>query len=220
MNILTDLIESNKVKFDLYYKYLLEQNKIHNFTTIVDYEDVYKKDFLDSLIAYDIIYHNCVVLDIGAGAGFPSVPLKIVRDDITVTMLDSVKKKVNFLNDLVSVLGLTNIIAKHLRIEDYKDYENYDTVVSRAVANLSTLTEYALPFVKIGGYFLAYKSNSIENELNEANKAIQVCGGKLEGVQEFCLDGNIVRKLVIIKKVQRTPDGYPRGGNKPRLKPL
>jgi len=220
MNILTDKISLHKHKFDLYFDYLIKTNLVHNLTAIVDYEDVLAKHFLDSITAEHLLPTNANMLDIGAGAGFPSVPIKIMRDDIKVTMLDSVAKKVNFLKELINILDLSDIKAIHTRVEDYKDKGLYDIVVSRAVAGLPTLVEYALPFLKVGGKFVAYKSNNIESELIKAKSAIQICGGTLDDILEVKIDRYTTRKLITIKKESPTPSGYPRRGNKPRLKPL
>jgi len=215
---------------ETYFNYLIEQNKIHNLTAITDRDEVWVKHFEDSLAAADLIPRGAKVLDIGAGAGFPSVPLKIKREDINVTMLDSVRKKVDFLNNLVELLGLSDIKAIHTRIEDFipslrgkaeaipcKDI--YNVCVARAVAKLNVLCEYALPFVKVGGIFIAYKSVEIDKELEEASNAIKILGGELKEIKDYSLKFG-ERKLIVIKKTKPTPPEYPRGGNKPRLKPL
>ena len=210
-------------KFELYYNYLTEQNKIHNLTAITEREDVWTKHFEDSIAAADIIPSGAGVLDIGAGAGFPSVPLKIVRGDIVVTMLDGVKKKAEFLNGLIKLLELDGITAAHGRVEERRAaaaQDNFDVSVARAVARLNILCEYALPFVKIGGIFIAYKSSDIDGELAEAQNALKILGGEIDNIKEYTLGGGIKRKLVIIRKARQSPDKYPRGGNKPRLKPL
>ncbi|MCL2370389.1 MAG: 16S rRNA (guanine(527)-N(7))-methyltransferase RsmG [Firmicutes bacterium] len=238
-------------KFETYYNYLIAENQKYNLTAITEREDVFAKHFEDSLAGADLIPNGASVLDIGAGAGFPSVPLKIVRDDITVTMLDSVGKKVDFLNRLVGILELEGIEAIHTRIEDYrlgnreqgignsgglgsnnsqklssKSYPlipKHDIVVARAVASLNILCEYALPFVKVGGSFVAYKAVGVEDEIKAAQNAIKILGGKIAQVKQVsleCKGEKLERNLVVVTKVADTPPKYPRSGNKPRLQPL
>jgi len=217
-------------KFETYYNYLISENQKYNLTAITDMEEVFVKHFEDSLTAADLIPHNASVLDIGAGAGFPSVPLKLVRDDITVTMLDSVGKKADFLNKLIGLLKLERIKAIHVRVEDYMTAKTnpptrpeFDIVTARAVAPLNTLAEYALPFVKIGGKFIAYKSSEIDNEINNAQNALKILGGKIiktKHVTLLCKDEKINRSLVVVAKISETPPQYPRKGNKPRLQAL
>ncbi|MBR2967736.1 MAG: 16S rRNA (guanine(527)-N(7))-methyltransferase RsmG [Clostridia bacterium] len=209
-----------KQKFDLYYDLLVSWNEKFNLTSVTDREKVELLHFKDSILASDIIPNNSAVLDIGSGAGFPAIPLKIVRNDIDVTMVDSVNKKVTFLNEVISSLKLSGIKAIHKRIEDLNKEEKYDVVTSRAVAPLNVLVEYCLPFVKIGGFMIAYKSTQISEELDNAKKAIDVIGGKLEEIKQIELNEEIIRNFVIIKKIKESPKGYPRGGNKPRLKPI
>ena len=160
------------------------------------------------------------MLDIGSGAGFPGLPLKIVRPDLTVTLLDSVNKKVAFVSDVVAELKLSGVTAVHARIEDFPHKGEYDAVVSRAVAELSTLAEYALPFVKIGGAFIAYKSEKAESEAEAAASAITLLGGRIREIREAFVAAGLTRKLIIIDKIAPTPPKYPRGKNLPRLKPL
>ncbi len=214
----TDILENPR--FEAYFDLLTERNKVMNLTAITDRQDVYKKHFKDSLLPIDYIPEGASVLDIGSGAGFPGIPIAIARGDIVITLADSLKKRVDFLNDVIARLQLTNCRALHVRIEDFKERERFDTVVSRAVAALCTLAEYALPFVKKGGTFIAYKGNDIAREVEEAKKAISVLGGEVEDIVEIPLDEEIMRKFVIIKKKTATPAKYPRGGNKPRLSPI
>jgi len=214
-----------KENFELYYQYLIQQNNIHNLTAVTKREEVWVKHFDDSLAGLNLMPYDADILDIGAGAGFPSVPLKIVRDDLSITMIDSVKKKVDFLNGLIEFLGLNKITAKHIRAEDMRraSAAQYDVCVARAVARLNVLSEYALPFVKVGGIFIAYKSADIDGEIEEAKTAFKILGGEVDNIKKYTLDCNgekVERKLVVIKKINETPSQYPRGGNKPRLKPL
>ena len=210
--------------FSHFFDILKRENKKINLTRIIEEEDVAKKHFLDSIFAQDFIQQNAKVIDIGAGAGFPSIPLKIIRDDLDFTLLDSVNKKVDFLNTAIKELNLKNIVAIHERCEDLSQKtefrETFDVCVVRAVAELNILCEYCLPFVKVGGIFIAYKSENIDEELQRAEKAIKIMGGELEKVFYYNLDENRKNCLVIIKKIRRTPKQYPRRGNKPRSLPI
>lgn len=213
-------------QFQIYYDMLIEKNKVMNLTAITEKRDVILKHFLDSIaILNHISLSDEAILDIGTGAGFPGIPLKIVRPDCSITLLDSLNKRVGFLNDVIQELDLKDIKALHGRAEDYarqKEYrEQYDYVVSRAVANLATLSEYCLPFVKLSGYFISYKSGQVEEELAKAKSAIFLCGGKSETVHYFTLpDSEDRRSLVHIKKVKGTPKQYPRKAGTPAKKPL
>ena len=165
------------------------------------------------------------LLDLGTGAGFPGIPLKIMNPDCSITLLDSLNKRVLFLNEVIEALSLEKIEAIHGRAEEIarkKEYrEQYDLVCSRAVANLSTLSEYCLPFVAMNGYFISYKSGNVEEELEKSKGAIYLCGGKCESVDHFMLpDSDISRSLVAIKKVKKTPKQYPRKSGTPSKNPL
>lgn len=212
--------ERVKAAFDRYAEMLTERNEKVNLTAITDPEEIRVKHFIDSLAAVDIIPDGAKVLDIGSGAGFPGIPLKIVRDDLAVTLLDSVNKKVAFLCDVIADLGLKNITAVHARIEDFPYKAEFDIVVSRAVAELTTLAEYALPFVKVGGTFVAYKSEKAEAEAAAAENAINLLGGRIREIREVFVAPGITRKLIITDKIAPAPPKYPRGKNLPRLKPL
>ena len=172
----------------------------------------------DSMLGLPLIKGK--VLDIGSGAGFPGLVFAVENGSLDVTMLDSVGKKVNYVNTVISALGLKNARAIHSRVEDLPDKGAFDTVTARAVARLNVLAEYALPFVKIGGAFIAYKSGDSEEEINEAKYAIKILGGKIERVMEEVLDEQTVRKIIVVRKISRSPDLYPRKGNKARLNPL
>ena len=217
-----DLSDSQIEGFKTYFNLLKEWNEKFNLTTILNEEDIVVKHFLDSVLCVKSLKNGSKVLDIGSGAGFPALPLKIVNDTLDVTMIDSVNKKVTFLNEVISKLNLKNAHAYHTRAEDMAKGENrekYDYVVSRAVASLNTLSEYCLPFVKINGYFVAYKSEKAEEEIEISNNAIAKLGGKIEKIDEIDLFG-AKRKFIYVKKVAHTPNIYPRGKNKPRLDPL
>ena len=176
--------------------------------------------FKDSILPQELICRDAKLLDIGSGAGFPAIPLKIVRNDLDVTMVDSVNKKVTFLQEVIQKLGLEGIKAIHKRIEELDKQNKFDVVTSRAVAPLNVLVEYCLPFVKRNGIMIAYKSLDIDEELKQAANAIEILGGSKPEIKQIELNEEIKRNFVIIKKVKETPLGYPRGGNKPRLKPI
>ena len=217
-----EIISNERVRaaFDRYAEMLTERNEKVNLTAITDPDEIRVKHFTDSLAAIDLIKTGATVLDIGSGAGFPGIPLKIARDDISVTLLDSVNKKVAFMNDVIADLGLKNIEAVHARIEDFPHKGEFDVAVSRAVAELTTLAEYALPFVKVGGTFVAYKSEKAEAEAAAAGNAVALLGGRLREIREVNVAPGLTRKLIVVDKIDPTPLKYPRGKNLPRLKPL
>lgn len=223
MELVEYLSEINKTEklelFEEYYQLLTEWNEKINLTAITEKSDVFLKHFCDSLLGNEFVIGNRV-LDIGAGAGFPSLALAIVRDDINFTLVDSVDKKVRFMKEVASKLGLSNVNTIHSRAEDLDKSVLYDCCVSRAVARLNVLSEYCLPFLKIGGRMVAYKADDCEEEINESKKAISLLGGKIEKVEKRLLDDQTVRSFVLIKKVSPTQNRYPRSGNKPRLSPL
>ena len=213
--------ENELEKFDLFYNFLTEENKKYNLTTITKPEDFAVKHILDSVMPIDLFVKNAKVVDIGCGAGFPSVPLKIVRDDLNFTLLDSVNKKVSFCNLAVEKLNLKNIKAEHCRIEDFaiKNSEKFDICCSRAVASLPTLLEYALPLLKVGGVCIFYKSQKLEEEIDLSKNALKILGGKITKTKQYDLQDN-QRKILVVQKIKPCPKGYPRGQNKPRTKPL
>lgn len=224
-----ELTAEMEEQFLLYYNMLIEWNSFMNLTAITDFDEVLKKHFTDSVSLIraipDLSEKRFKVIDVGTGAGFPGIPLKIVFPNISVVLLDSLNKRVNFLNEVISKLQLTDITAMHGRAEDFaqnKEYrESFDLCVSRAVANLATLSEYCLPFVKKNGRFISYKSEKVSEEFEVSGKAISVLGGEYENQVTFELpDSDIYRNLFIIKKKSATPGKYPRKAGMPSKEPI
>lgn len=213
-------INSTEADFLKYYELLDEYNKKFNLTAITGINDTETKHFIDSLMSAVFIKGN--TLDIGAGAGFPSIPLAIVKKDINFTLIDSLKKRVDFLEVVKSQLNLNNITITHMRAEDMDKTVFYKTVVARAVAPLNILCEYCLPRLEIGGTFIAYKGQKTDEEISLAKKAISILGGEITSKIHYNIDESedSHKELVLIKKVKSCPPLYPRSGNKPRLNPL
>ena len=221
------LDENQKKQFTDFYEYLVEKNKVMNLTGITEFQEVLIKHFLDSLACVKAVDMSRIkrIMDIGTGAGFPGVPLTIAFPHLEACLLDSLKKRVNFLEETFQMLKLENITAIHGRAEEYaknKQYrETYDLCVSRAVSNLATLSEYCLPYVKTGGYFISYKSGTVQEEVEQAQKAVKILGGKIQDVVYFQLpDSEIQRSLVVIEKIKATPGRYPRKAGTPLKEPL
>ena len=212
----------NEEKFFEYMKLLLEWNEKINLTAIKDEREFIIKHFIDSLTISKYFSGNENIIDVGTGAGFPGIPLKLFHKELFATLLDSVRKKVTVLENIVEKLSLKNVKCVQSRAEDFakEKREKYDIAVSRAVANMSTLVEYLLPFVKIGGKIICMKGPNYEEELNCAKNAINILGGKVETVESFYINNELERNIIIIKKVKETPKKYPRGQSKPLREPI
>lgn len=210
-----------------YYEMLIDTNKVMNLTTITEYSEVIIKHFADSAAIGCItdMNGNIDVIDVGTGAGFPGIVLKIVYPQLSVVLLDSLNKRVNFLKNVITELGLTDISAIHGRAENIarnKDYrEKFDLCVSRAVANMSSLSEYCLPFVKVGGRFIPYKADGCDEEVKTASKAVNILGGKIRKIESYVIpDTDICRKFIVIDKLRNTSAKYPRKAGLPTKEPL
>ena len=220
-----ELTNSQLNAFETYYDMLIDRNKVMNLTAITEFDEVMDKHFLDSVYLFRSIELKAdyKLIDIGTGAGFPGIPLKIVFPELKITLLDSLNKRVGFLNDVIDELNLNDIEAIHGRAEDIardKTYRaSYDIAVSRAVANLSTLSEYCLPFVKIGGKFVSYKSGDCADEVDNAKSAIHLLGGKINKIDEFSYSNNS-RSFIVIDKLMNTSNKYPRKAGLHSKKPL
>lgn len=226
-NLGITLTERQKDQFDRYYEMLVEWNSVMNLTGITDYDEVNLKHFTDSLTLVRNVDMSSIssLIDIGTGAGFPGMPVKIAFPHIKVVLLDSLNKRIKFLNAVIEELELENIKTLHGRAEDYAKKEEYrekfDICASRAVANLSTLSEYCIPFIKTGGRFISYKSAESGEEIEESKKAIEILGGKIVKTDKFLLANTDIRRaLVVIRKERNTPKKYPRKAGVPAKEPL
>ncbi len=221
------LTEKQIEQFEKYYELLVEWNKVMNLTGITEFDEVMQKHFVDSVAAAEYVEMEKInsLIDVGTGAGFPGIPLKIVYPHLQVTLLDSLNKRIKFLDEVVDNLGLIEIETVHGRAEDAAkkaEYrEQFDLSVSRAVANLASLTEYCLPFVKVGGKFVSYKSVAVDEEIVQSKKAVYVLGGEIGKVEKFQLPGSdMERALVVVEKKRSTPKKYPRKAGMPTKEPL
>ena len=213
-------------QIDTFYEMIIEKNKVMNLTRITDMEEYYIKHILDSLlICNELVIDNKRIIDVGTGAGFPGIPIKIFFPDINITLMDSLNKRLLFLEEVIRELGLSDIKTLHGRAEDIgknKIYrESFDIAISRAVADMSVLTELCLPLVSVNGYFAAYKSNDSMEEISKADNAIEIIGGSKPDIIESTLPcSDIKRKIVIVKKIRTTPEQYPRKAGIPSKKPI
>lgn len=226
-NFKIELDDKAMDKLDTYAQTLVEWNKVMNLTTITQSDEIMVKHFLDSMLLLVIsgvkIDTGATLIDVGTGAGFPAIPCKIVRPDIKITLLDSLNKRINFLNEVLKQVDVKGE-AIHGRAEEYgvmpKQREKYDIATARAVAHMRELSEYCLPFVKVGGYFIALKGREVHVETDEAKNAIAQLGGELVDVVEYLLPDDSQRTMVIIKKVKPTPIGFPRNSAKMKKSPI
>lgn len=220
-----ELTDEMQQQFEDYMKLLLEWNEKINLTAITNEDEIILKHFVDSLTISKYIKEGETIVDVGTGAGFPGIPIKISRSDIDVTLVDSLNKRILFLQDIIEKLELKKVSTLHYRAEEFgqnKKYrESFDVATSRAVANLSTLVEYLLPLVKVGGICICMKGSEIKEELENSKKAIKILGGEIEKIEEFTLpDSDIKRNIVVIKKINSTPNKYPRKSGTPSKDPL
>lgn len=225
LNLKLELTEKQIEQFLIYYEMLIEKNKVMNLTAITEYDEVIEKHFLDSISlcqVYDLS-KPVTILDMGTGAGFPGIPLKIAFPEVEITLADSLNKRIKFLDEVIEALGLEKVTTVHARAEELarnKEHrESYDVVVSRAVANLSTLGEYCIPFVKQGGCFISYKSGEVEEEVENAKKGIKILGGQIKDIYKFDLSDQ-KRSFITIEKIKTTPKTYPRKAGTPAKMPL
>ncbi len=218
-----ELNENQVLQFKNFFEMLVQKNKVMNLTAITEENEVVLKHFLDSCLPANFLPQNASVIDVGSGAGFPAIPLKILRPDLNITMLDSLLKRVNFLDEVIQKLNLKNIVAVHGRAEDFakQNREKFDVSLARAVAPLNTLLEYLLPLTRQNGISVIYKSSKIFEELENAQNALKILGAKQIMLQEYYLKQIDAKRFVLIlEKTSKTPQKYPRSKNLPKQKPL
>lgn len=214
---------SQAERFYNYMNLLIEWNEKINLTAITEPDEVILKHFVDSLTINKYIESGMKLIDVGTGAGFPGIPISIANNELDITLLDSLNKRIIFLNEVIEKLNLENIITIHSRVEDFavKNREKYDIATSRAVAGLNVLLEYLLPLVKVGGKCICMKGSNAEEEINEAKNAIKILGGEIEKIEEIELpESDIKRTIIIVKKVKETPKKYPRKAGLPSKEPI
>lgn len=218
----------NEEQLDKFYKYmnlLLEWNEKMNLTAITDEDGIILKHFVDSLTVLEYLKDAKSIIDVGTGAGFPGIPISIMNSDKNIVLMDSLNKRINFLNDVVEKLNLDNVRTVHSRAEDLGQNnmyrQMYDVVISRAVANLTTLVEYMLPLTKIGGMCICMKGQEIVDEIKNSEYAIELLGGEIETIDEFCLpNSEMKRNIIIIRKIKNTDRKYPRKAGMPSKEPI
>ena len=225
VEIQIELTDKQLTQFYNYMNLLIEWNRKINLTTIIEPEEIILKHFVDSIIISKYIENDLKVIDVGTGAGFPGIPLKIIRGDLDIVLLDSLNKRINFLNEVIKVLQLKNVYSIHARVEEFaknKKYrESFDIVTSRAVANMSTLSEYMLPLSKVGGRMIAMKGPDFKDEITNSKKALNILGGEIEKIDEYQLPKTDIRRSVIlIRKIKSTPQKFPRKPGTPAKEPL
>ncbi len=215
-------VEDKINKFGVYFDALIDWNNKFNLTSITDIKEVQTKHFIDSLLGNEFIQKYSKICDIGCGAGFPSIPLAIVNPGIKFTLVDSVNKKISFINNIIPMLSLKNVDAIHSRVEDFAklNFEKFDCCVARALAQMPTLAEYTLPLIKSGGVLVAYKGINYQEELNNSNKIFDILNSKIDSINEFNLTNDEKRYVIVVKKLKNCQNKYPRGGNKPRTQPI
>ena len=220
------LTEEKLYLLENYFQEVIRRNEIINLTSVIDEKEFAEKHIIDSLYLNKLFYlsESGKLIDVGTGAGIPGIILKIVRADLNITLLDSVKKKTDFLNDVIEKLDLKNIYVINDRAENLgknrEHRENYDYSVARAVSNLSTLAEFCLPFVKVGGFFLAMKGEKAKEEIDGSIKAVEIMGGKIEDIISYDLPSGYKRKIIVIRKIKNTPENYPRRPGIPEKRPI
>ncbi len=217
--------EEQIIQFYKYMNLLIEWNKKINLTSIEEPQEIILKHFIDSLTINSYIEDNQTLVDVGTGAGFPGIPIKIYRPNVKIVLVDSLNKRINFLNEVIKELNLKDIETVHSRVEDFgknsKYRESFDIVTARAVSNLAVLSEYLVPLTKIGGNCICMKGNEIEEECNNAKNAIKILGGKISKIDTFKLpESNISRNIIVIQKTNKTPNKYPRKAGIPSKEPL
>lgn len=227
MEFLRQYLQSNNIdisllnKFEQYFDLLIEWNNKFNLTSITQKSEVEQKHFIDSLLGMDFINTGDRVCDIGSGAGFPSIPLAIVKPDCSFTLVDSLNKRITFLNEVIYQLSLHNCTCHHSRAEDFSaKHKDFDICVARAVAPLPTLIEYTLPLLKVGGKLVAYKGSNVQEEIDISTKALDTLKGKICQKLDTCLPNGDNRCILVIQKYAPTPKDFPRGKNKPRTNPI
>ena len=221
------ITEEQIEKFDKYYEMLIETNKVMNLTSITEYDEVIIKHFIDSLLVVNIfdINQSKKMIDVGTGAGFPGIPIKIMFPHLQITLLDSLNKRINFLQEVSKQVGIDNIEFIHGRAEDFgklEEYrEKYDIATARAVAGLPILMEFCVPFVKVGGYFVCLKGPNANLELEESKAAMDVLGVEfIEKINIELPESDLNHNILVFKKVKNTPDKYPRKAGKPAKSPI